>query len=444
MVLFSLLSLWLYFLSLSAGSRLSLWLLRSGAVMALLLAMQTKEISITVPALAVLLDWLVFGTRLRQAAMRAAPLLICLPLIPALVFYTAAVQHGEFGLNTALNIVNSREVPVSHWHYVVTELTVLVHYLRQLIWPTGLNIDPEWPMYRAFWNWQVLGAFSILVGVIVCAVWVFRRFRHDMRLALGFVGVLWFFLTVSISSGLVPLPDLVAEHRTYMPSVGVFLLAACLLDWLRCSKLSLRPGVVAPAVALVCTAALSWATYARNEVWSSRERLWEDTVAKSPNKFRTWGNLGAAYSDGGKEEQAVQCYRKALELEPHFQNGMLNLSNSLLRLNRPQESLDTTLDLIRLDENAGRRAPVVFTLGLGLAGVGRYDDAVSVFRELLAATPDDPMVHKALGLVYFQTGLPHRALDHYHQADKLQPGDIQLKHMILAAEQKLADRLARR
>ncbi len=440
-VLFSLLGLWLYVISLSAKSRVSLWLLRSGAVVAVLLAMQTKEDGFFVPVLAVLLDWLVLGSRLRLAVTRALPLLLCMPVIPVLVLLTAAAQSGGFDWHAAVNIVNSRDAPLNHWHYIVTQLTVLAHYLRQCFWPVGLNLDPEWPMYQSLWQRPVLLALGVLVALLASTGWLFRRFRGEVRFALGFACVLWFFITVSVSSGLVPLPDLVAEHRSYLPSIGIFILVACLLDRLRIADFRSRvPRVLVPVVTVMCVGALSWKTCVRNEVWSTSESLWKDTVAKSPGKYRTWGNLGAAYSYSGKEEKAVECYRAALKIEPQFQNGLLNLSNSLLRLNRPKESLDTTLQLIQIDKTASTKPPVAFTLGLGLAGVGRYDEAVSVFREIIAATPDDPQPRKALGLVYLQTGLPHRALDHFHHAAAVQPEDPQLQAMIKAAQTAMAEK----
>ncbi|MFN0079062.1 MAG: tetratricopeptide repeat protein [Prosthecobacter sp.] len=439
-VLFSLLALWLHFTSLSARSRLGLWLLRSAAVVAMLLAMQTKEESFTVPFLAVLLDWLVVGSRLRLAVVRALPLLLCAPLIPALVILTAAAQHGgAFNWEASINIVNDRHTPLNHWHYIVTELTVVAHYLRQLFWPAGLNLDPAWPKYESLWQGPVLVALGVLTGLIAAAWCLFRRFRGDVRFALGFAFTLWFFITVSPSSGLVPLPDLMAEHRSYLPSIGIFVLVACLLDRLRSANLrSSWAKVLVPAAAVLCVGALSWATCARNKVWSTRESLWEDTVAKSPGKYRTWGNLGAVYSAGGNEEKAVACFRAALKIEPRFQNGLLNLSNSLLRLNRPKESLDTTQQLIQMDQTAATKLPVAFTLGIGLAGVGRYDEAITTFTNILAAVPDNIQARKALGLVYLQTGLPQRALAHFQAAAGIQPADAQLQAFIKAAENAMA------
>lgn len=442
-VLLSLTSLCLYFASVSAQRRWGRWLLRGGAVVAVLLAMQTKEDAFMIPLVAVLLDWLVMGAGLRKAAWRGLPLLLCMPLIPVLVFMTAAAQHGGFDFNAAMNIVNSRDTPLNHWQYFVSELTVMTHYLRQMFWPKGMNLDPEWPVYGSLFQGPVLLALAVLSGMVLTAWGLFQRFRQDVRFVMVFACVVWFFVTISVSSALTPLPDLVAEHRSYLPSIGIFILVACLLDWVRSSSSGARARMMqvgVPVLALACVGALSWKTCVRNNVWRTRESLWEDTVAKSPGKYRTWGNLGAAYSDAGKNEKAVQCFREALKVEPRFQNGLLNLSNSLLRLNRPKEALDTTMQLISLDKNATTKPPVAFTLGLSLAGVGRYDEAVAVFRDILQAIPNDVQTHKALGLVYYQTGLPHRALDHYHVAESVQPNDAQLKNLIQAAEVALAEK----
>jgi len=444
--LFSLLALWLHFTSLSAKSRLGAWCLRAGAVLALLLAMQTKESSFTVPFMAVLLDWLVLGSRLRLAAFRALPLLLCAPLIPLLVILTATAQNGgAFDLHGAIHIVNDRAAPLNHWHYIVTQVTVVAHYLRLLFWPVGLNLDPEWPKYESLWQGPVLTALGMLVGLIAAAWWLSRRFRGDVRFALGFAFTLWFFITVSVSSGLVPLPDLMAEHRSYMPSIGIFVLVACLLDRLRHANIhSALIRRLAPVSVVILVGALSWKTCLRNEVWRTQESLWENTVAGSPGKFRTWGNLGAAYSHNGKEEEAVKCYREALKVEPRFKNGLLNLSNSLLRLNRPKESLENTLKLIEMDKKLANNPLVANALGLGLASVGRIDEAVEIFKQLSTAVPNDPQPHKALGLIYRHKNDPRRALDHYHQAARLQAPDAPLLSDIRDTEAALMNTASNR
>lgn len=437
--LFYLLTLWLYFASLHAASRTGVWVLRTSAVAVVVLGMLTKECVFTAPLMAVLIDRLVNGTRIRQALVRALPLLMCLPIIPILVILTSAAQHeGRFSLATALNIVNSGDHPLSHWHYIVTQITVVAAYLRHIFWPSGLNLDPEWPVRRSLLEAPVLAALAQLAALTAGAWWMWHRRRCDARASLAFVFTLWFFVTVAVSSGLVPLPDLMADHRSYLPSIGIFTLIACLLDRLRTSRRQPAvAGALVPVLVMICVGALAWATCARNQVWRTKESLWEDTVAKSPGKYRTWGNLGVAYAHHGKDEEAVKCYRKALSIEPKFQNGMFNLSNALLALNRPKEAVETTFKLLEINKGAARLPPVAYTLAHGLARIGRLDDAIAVLSDLLEAEPGNGRAHKLLGLVYLQKNQPRFALMHFHQATKCQVKDTDLPSAIMTAKSQL-------
>lgn len=432
--LFVLLSLWLHFSSLRPGRRGWVAALLEGlAVVSMLLAMQTKECSFAAPFMAVLLDWLLLGTAFPKVLRRSVFLLALSPIIPMLVLLTSSIMNnGQLDLRESFNIVNSRDAPLDHWHYITTQITVVMHYIRLMFWPYGLNLDPEWPRYQSLLQAPVMTALAGITAMFAASGWWMHRRRGEARPALVFAAVVWYFATISISSGLVPLPDMVAEHRSYLPSIGIFIIFACLIDLARCHLPAIRPWTraVAPATVALILGLLSWRTCQRNQVWSTDESLWKDTAAKSPGKFRTWGNLGVAYSSAGKEEKAVECYRTALKIEPNFQNGIFNLSNSLLRLNRPKESLEVTMKLIDLDKNNARKMPVAYTLGLGLTGVGRHDEALEIFKNMLAVNPKDAQVLKATGLVYYRKGLVHLAMDHLKQSAAIQPNDQQTLALI--------------
>jgi protein O-mannosyl-transferase len=437
--LFYLATLWLYVQSIHAASRWGKRALRTSAVVVLVLGMQTKECTFTAPIVAVMIDCLVIGATLRTAVWRALPLLLCLPIIPMLVIMTSAAQHGGgFSLANALNIVNRGDEPREHWHYMVTQTTVVMAYLQRILWPAGLNLDPEWPVYRSLLETPVLLAMSVLAALTAGACWVWRTHRADVRARLAFVFTLWFFVTVSVSSGIVPLPDVMADHRSYLPSVGIFALVACLLDGLRTWNWQpVFARSLAPGLAVLCTGALAWTTCVRNQVWRTPERLWEDAVAKSPGKYRTWGNLGSAYSLGGNQDEAVKCYRRALEIEPRHGNSMFNLSNSLLLLNRPEESLETTSRLIETDKAAANNPAVVYTLALALQGVGRFDEALSVLTNLTAAMPDYHDAHKALGIIYLKRNQMRFALRHFQVCAKIKTPDTEILSAIKKAEAEL-------
>jgi len=434
---FYLLALWLYFLSITRVSHTVL--LKACAVLVMILGMLTKECSVTAPIMAVLLDSIIFGTALRLAAWRALPLLLCLPIIPGLVMLTSAAQHdGVLDLQTSLNIVNARDTPIAHWHYLVTQVTVVAAYLQRLFWPTGLNLDPEWPLYQSLLEQPVLAALGGLLALLAGAWWLQRHFHQDVHFKVCWAFLVWFFGTIFISSGLVPLPDLMAEHRSYLPSIGILVLTACLLDR---ARLFLRTSkwlkAIPTSIAILMLVGLSWATVKRNEVWSSDERLWLDTVAKSPGKCRVWGNLGAAYAGLEKHKEAADCFRKSIEIEPRFQNGAFNLSNTLLRIGQPQESVLVTRSLLEQGGNTAKDPTVLYTLALGLSQTGKVAEAIHTLHQCVETAPTYPNSHLLLGLIYIEQRKPQIALKHLHQAAILKSPHPELPVWIKKLEDQL-------
>ena len=345
------------------GSNLYRSALRTAAVAVMVLGMLTKECSVVVPLLVLLLEWLVMGSSLRDSLRSCWHLLLTLPIIPALVLLTSAAQSGGgLDVTAGLNIVNSRDVPFQHLDYLLTQTTVVAHYLRLVLWPSGLNLDPEWPLHTSLFAPPVLLAVMTHVGLATVAVLCWRRWAGDFRAGLCLLGVLWFYLAISVSSGLVPLPDLVAEHRSYLASAGFILALVSGFDLLFEAYEVKRTAL---ALSLVAGVSLASVTVQRNRDWSSEVSLWSDTVEKSPGKYRPWNNLGAAYSERREELRALECFQRAQALEPRFAMSALNTSNSLLRLKRPTEALESLDSLLDVNQAVADDFAVRYTPGIG-------------------------------------------------------------------------------
>ena len=435
----SLLAAWLYFRSTEDGlEKARVIRFRVSAAVVMLLGMLTKECSVVTPLLIVLLDVLVGQVEWKTSLRRAWPLLATLPVIPLLVLMSsAALNGGSLDLSAGLNIVNSREEPVTHLQYLLTQFTVIAHYLRLMLWPSGQNIDPAWDIHSTLLSWPVAGSLLQHLGLITLAVFAFRRWRQvDGRARLGLAAVLWFYLGISISSGLVPLPDMVAEHRSYLPSAGIFIMLACLFDLLR-EKLTARPGVFR-AIAAGVVLALGTTTVFRNLVWSSPHSLWADASEKSPGKYRVWSNLGVALLQKGREKEAAECFRKSVRIEPAFSNGALNLSNSLLRLGRPQEAITELDKRQKHNPQAATTPAMLYTKALGLFESGKIGEATGLLQKVLQAEPTHGFSHRLLGLILGQQGRLHDALEHLRMASQLLPADADLRSKVEKLQQHLA------
>ena len=464
-------ALCLYFAAMSAETPGKRKWLRIAAVAAVIFGMLTKESVVTAPLVAVMLDWLVvrrhdrkteekiedaamvempWGERLLhwirersslcKAIKEAWPLLLCLPIVPLFVLLAAWGRHGnEVTIGAAVNVTNLNKDPWDHWQYFITQFTVVMNYLRKLVWPSGLNLDPEWPLYESLLRGPVILAVEGIAIIIGVAVWLARRYHRDVRFSMVLAFVLWFFATIVVSSGLVPLPDLMAEHRSYLPSVGIFIAIACLFDWARCSLPS-GGRWLATLAAAVAVGTLSIATVKRNGVWRSATSLWEDTVTKSPGNYRVWSNLGASYVNDGKLEKGVIALRKSVALNPKFDVAYLNLASALNGLHRPKEALEAVACVEKLNAGQLSSPDVLCAKSIALIESGGMDEGVRILTSIVGQVPTHRTSHMVLGLVYSQTNEHGKALKHFKEALRLRPGDPEVQALILKSEAVVSSR----
>ncbi|MBK8090784.1 MAG: hypothetical protein IPK32_01970 [Verrucomicrobiaceae bacterium] len=406
------------------GSRRSWW--RAAAVLCALLGMQTKEDAVTAPLLAVMLHWLVMGAGFRKALWSGLPLLLCLPLVPGLVWLTSAVVNdGDWSLSTAQNIVNFKNVPWSVATYFITQITVVAEYVRLLLWPSGQNVLPDPPVYDTLWNASVLGcaaALACLPGI----AWLVRRSQSGAghgRLML--VSVVWFFGTIAVSSSLVPLPDMMAEHRTYLPSVGFFIFACALVDWL-VGKLQVAPfvlGTMKCGIISVAAASLTIATCLRNRVWSDEISLWSDATVQSSGKFVAWMNLGTVQARAGMMENALESYNHAVDCAPDIFLPRYNRAQMFAQLGRWQDCVDECMkikvDLPRIENDL-----IVYAhLGFALVCTGKTEEGTGWLHRILHYNPKHFKALKLLGIVHHAQKELSQAKIYLTRANEVEPGD---------------------
>ena len=88
--------------------------------------------------------------------------------------------------------------------------------------------------------------------------------------------------------------------------------------------MSLR--VVAP-VALISCLALTWR---RCGAYLNEETLWQDTIARNPKAWAAFNNLGMLMRDTGRKDEALNMFRRAVQIDPSYVVALDNLGFSLL------------------------------------------------------------------------------------------------------------------
>ena len=137
------------------------------------------------------------------------------------------------------------------------------------------------------------------------------------------------------------------------------------------------------------------------------------------NELWHYRNLGKAfYENPTTQYQAVEMFRKALELAPDSPREKLNYGLALLRAGRTDEGVEQILAAQKADP---RIPHTWFNLGIVYKKAAEYEKARKEFEEMVRLVPDEPISHYNLGVVLKLTGDPEGALKHFERAAELDP-----------------------
>jgi tetratricopeptide (TPR) repeat protein len=399
---------------------------RAASILSVLAAMFSKESAITAPVLAVALDIFVLGTAAGVALRNAAGLLLLVPYLPLMLLKVSAAQAGGLSAVKAVNIAHTSPDPLYALHYLMSQAEVWWRYLGLFVWPSSLNIDPDLRPILSLSEPRFLLSVSGWLLLLAGAFFLSRRQQSRMWVDPLFLSALWFILTLLPDSSVVPLPDLLAEHRTYIPLVGLCIGGAAAL-------LAFPSPVFGKiALALAALVGLGTASVVRCRVWSSPVTLWQDTVEKSPGKVRCWLNLGAAYFEAGKLLESEKAFLQALRVEPTVP-GASNLATVYLKLNQPERALPIALDGMKL-RPTGYDHLLLASLGEALVRLGRPREAVAHYEELLQMNPSILLAICNLGHCHLQLGQFQLAREVFLAGLRHHPNQPNLLSGLAAAE----------
>ena len=137
-----------------------------------------------------------------------------------------------------------------------------------------------------------------------------------------------------------------------------------------------------------------------------------------PDYAEAHNNLGVALKDQGKLDEAVACYRRALELKPDYAEAHNNLGNALKEQGKLDEAIACYRRALELKPDY---AEAHNNLGIAFKDQGKLDEAVACYRRALELKPDYAEAHNNLGVAFKDQGKLDEAVACYRRALELKP-----------------------
>lgn len=312
-------------------------------------------------------------------------------IVKAIPFFAISGVYGILRLTVlnfqnTLNFYNASNVYADNLIYrIYTFFHVFLEYIRLIFVPTGLHMERDFSVHTSFFQWPVWLGFLAIMAIVAIGVILYRKealspkyldggllggpsaqagkdrhiSRKEMRkfqargseiasagnggllgfkdrhweisnFRIWFFGWSWFFVSLSMVSGIIPINAIIYEHWLYLPLIGFFALLAFYLDKLWGILQSCEGGrrLSAPGgyKGRLC-AVMTWLFWLvvigyllffavqsirRNLIWGNPIAFYEEIIRYNPGSIRILNNLGNIYSDKGRLDDAARIYEQII------------------------------------------------------------------------------------------------------------------------------------
>jgi Tfp pilus assembly protein PilF len=371
-----------------------------------IVAMFTKESSVTLPLMILLYEFSFFEAKKSLNWKHLSPFLLTIFIVPLTILITKA---GQFQAIQRFVLEPGGTSPLN---YLLTQFRVVVTYIRLIFLPFDLNMDYDYSISKSIFEWPTLISFLFLAGVLFSAKRLFLKYR------LVSFSIFWFFLTLSLESSLLPLKNVIFEHRLYLPLVGYSMFLVSGVYYLS-QKSAIKTMVIVLTMIITFNSIL---TYQRNKVWKNEFTLWDDAVRKSPHKEKAYYNRGFSYAQQGNFIQAISDYNKAIEIDPDDADAYYNRGLSFVKQRHFTEAVVDFNKTIEINPNY---ADAYNNRGIIYAYQGNSSQAISNFTRAIEINPNDAEAYCNRGNAYYLQGNLVQAILDYSKAIEIDPKDAE-------------------
>ena len=373
------------------------YLLFACCLITALLALSSKENAAMLPLFILLYEWFFIQDLDISWLKRHIPLILGVTVFLVIM---GLIYMGNNPIDQLLSKYSSRGF--TPYQRVLTQFRVVVFYISLLIFPnpSRLNLEHDFSLSYSFIDpITTVLSLSILIALMCISVWLAKRER-----LLSFA-ILWYLGNLILESSVIPL-EIIFEHRNYLPSMLLCLLGTTtVIRFIRGEK---------QHIALLCVIVIlfSFWTFKRNHIWSDKILFLEDAITKAPNNVRAIMDLGSALKDKGRSGEAIGYYRMAVVLS--------------------EKKIDSGVAMQRYHSDS------IYNLATALAEKKQYSEASVYFERVLQLNPHDAKSHNNYAFISEKLGYLDKAIYHYSQALRYNPGLNQARQGLKWTKQRKA------
>ncbi|WP_372521544.1 tetratricopeptide repeat protein [Sulfuricaulis sp.] len=401
-----------------AGRKNGVWLAVMGPLSFGYLGIYSKETALLLPVFILILEYVLFADEFPWRRWHDLSLTAKRLVLGGTAVVLAGL--GTYMIHAVLPQYEIRNFTLIE--RLMTEGRVLLFYISQILVPRidqfALFHDDITISRSLITPWTTTPALLLVAGLLVAAVLWKKKYP------LISLGILWFFGGHVLESTVYPL-EIVHEHRNYLPSLGILMMAAGAVHLLYQRTGQRNWWWILPSLALV----FGGTSLLRAQQWSNPESLNYFEASHHPRSAGAQMGYAMLLMENGRYDEGLQTYRHAAELNPDEPGILINLQMSAARHDRPLNPVDHEELLRSLNSK-----PLTATTGWALNNVAACIlDACKTLQPLaeewlktLLQRPSVRFVDRSyyyylLGRTLIGEGKINEAVDAYRKSYELDP-----------------------
>lgn len=275
------------------------WIWALAAISAAYLAYGSKQMAAGLPIIVLLFDRFVLLKSWKSVASRIGwYVLLLVPLVIGATLILPGLLTAKANATAGFELKG-----MTPWSYFTTQPLVLLQYLKLTLLPYPQSLDYGWIPFKDS-TYQVLGVLGWVVLFVGCCL-VWRKSRAAA------VSIIAAFLVLAPTSTVMPLQDIIFEHRMYLPLALLLAPLLAVFSGLANRATDIPQWKIVTVVAVAC--GFSWISVNRNLDYDSEEQLIQHDLTYNPDNPRLYRAFAGTLPDD-QVDQKIENLKKAIQL----------------------------------------------------------------------------------------------------------------------------------
>jgi Tfp pilus assembly protein PilF len=293
---------------------------------------------------------------------------------------------------------------------LLTIPSLMVFYVKHLIWPSRLSLNYDLPIVTSAQAWAFWAPLALLgIAAVAGCLCVLRR--REIR---AVAAANWFLLPL-LPVLYLPLfsdDDFVHDRYLYLSVLAFSIVTGLLAEYFGKPEMQKKTGIVPIAVLSAAVVSLALGTVVQARPWKNNLSLYTNAVRIAPKNMLARNNLAREYAFEGYYSEAAEMFREILVVRPTMWLANYNYGFVNYRLGNFALAERYLLEAIRINPNDPDEH---ICLGTTYLKQGRLAEAERQVRTGIVRKPTGSGYHLALAFVFLAQGNPEGAQEELQQ-----------------------------